>query len=443
MKKYIACLLAVLVLTVQLCQPAFAVGPAAASEAYLVADADTGQVLISANMDVRKNPASITKVMILGLACEKAQGNWNVQLTVSHEAVYSLVGTGSSHIALLENEVVTLEQMLYAAELFSANDAANVLAEYVSADGTIAGGVEAMNAKADQLGLQNTHFTNPHGITDPQHYTTAADMAVILRWALQQPGFEQLFCATGSYTIPPTNLQSEPRYVSLKDYIRLPGKAYAYVPEVIGSKTGYTDDARYTYVCLAQKDGMRLICVTLHGQQRTDKFSDVKTLLNYTFSNFRRVEIPGGKTAKIPVVGGGPELGQLTYTAPVAQLLLHNDLSPHQVTVQLNVPERYVLGQPFEATAVYTVEGMGLQNSSPTAVALQTTGLEEVLQGKVGMALATSADVTPAKSLVLQLAVGVAVGLGLLFAGVKFFGIGRYNRTRSTAKNWQMELRNR
>ena len=111
--------------------------------------------------------------------------------------------------------------------------------------------------------------------------------------------------------------------------------------------------------------------------------------------------------------------------------------------MQLNVPERYVLGQPFEATAVYTVEGMGLQNSSPTAVALQTTGLEEVLQGKVGMALATSADVTPAKSLVLQLAVGVAVGLGLLFAGVKFFGIGRYNRTRSTAKNWQMELRNR
>jgi len=443
LKRYIVCIMAVLLSALLVCPPAFAVGPAAASQAYLVADADTGQVLISSNADARKNPASITKVMILGLACEKAQGDWSTQLTVSHEAVYSLVGTGSSHIALLENEVVTLEQMLYAAELFSANDAANVLAEYVSADGTIAGGVEAMNAKAIQLGLANTHFTNPHGITDAQHYTSAADMMVILRWALQQPGFEQLFCADGSYTIPPTNLQSEPRHVSQKDYIRLPGKDYAYVPEVIGSKTGYTDDARYTYICLAQKDGMRLICVTLHGQQRTDKFNDVKTLLNYCFSNFRRVEIPGGKTAKVPVVGGGPELGQLTYTAPVAQLLLHNDLSPHQVTVQLDLPERYVLGQPFAAAAVYTVEGGGVQDSGQTTLAMQTTGLEEVLQGKAGMALATSADVAPARSVLVQVLIGAAVAAAVLFGALKFFGVGRYNRARSTAKNWQMELRNR
>ena len=102
------------------------------TEAYCIMDADTGLVLEQQNMDEELHPASITKVMTLGLACEKAQGQWeDVKLTVSHEDVHSLYGTDSSHVALQEGEVISLQDLLYAAAMASANDACNVLAEYL------------------------------------------------------------------------------------------------------------------------------------------------------------------------------------------------------------------------------------------------------------------------------------------------------------------------
>ena len=150
-------------------------------------------MLAQQNMDEELHPASITKVMTLGLACQKAQGNWDgVKLTVSHEDVYSLAGTDSSHIALQEGEEVPLQDALYGTMIASANDGANLLAEYFGG-GTIEGGVAAMNAQVEALGLEHTHFANPHGISNDDHYTSCYDMAQILRWALEQPGFETVF----------------------------------------------------------------------------------------------------------------------------------------------------------------------------------------------------------------------------------------------------------
>ena len=166
MKKYLAALLTALLL---LCMAlsAGAVGPAlTATEAYCIIDADTGLVLAQQNMNEELHPASITKVMTLGLACQKAQGNWDgVKLTVSHEDVYSLAGTDSSHIALQEGEEVPLQDALYGTMIASANDGANLLAEYFGG-GTIEGGVAVMNAQVEALGLEHTHFANPHGISN-------------------------------------------------------------------------------------------------------------------------------------------------------------------------------------------------------------------------------------------------------------------------------------
>ncbi len=419
LKKKLICLLAFFALAFSLCTGVFAVGPAAASEAYVVMDADTGQVLLSSNMDVRKNPASITKIMTMGLACQKAQGDWSASLTVSHDAVYSLAGTGSSHIALMEDEQVTLEQMLYAAELVSANDASNVLAEYIG--GSIQGGVDAMNAQAAALGLQNTHFSNPHGLTDSEHYVSAYDMARILYWALQQPGFEELFRADGTYTMPATNLQSEQRYFSQKDYIRLAGKAYAYVPTVVGSKTGYTDEARYTYACLAEKDGVRLICVVLHSQLRTDKFDDVEKLLDYAFTNFHKVEIPAGQqTLQLEVRGGGDPLGRLSLSSPALSMLVYGDRAADEITVTIDAPSAYVLGQDCAAQAVYALDGQGVQESAALTVPLTINGLEALLERNRGLVLPTSGDVEAAGvSLPALLAVAAVclVSLWLLFSG--------------------------
>ena len=232
--------LALLLAAVALALPASAAGPAlAATEAYCIMDAESGLVLAQQNMDEELHPASITKVMTLGLACEKAQGDWSGMVTVSHEDVYSLVGTDSSHIALLEGEQVPLEALLYATMMASANDGANALAEYFGG-GSIADGVAAMNAQAAELGLQHTHFANPHGISDDGHYTSCYDMATILRWALTQPGFEQLFTNNEMYIMQPTNLQPVTRYFSQQDSMRI-GSSMFHEPTILGSKIGYTD----------------------------------------------------------------------------------------------------------------------------------------------------------------------------------------------------------
>ena len=134
----------------------------------------------------------------------------------------------------------------------SANDGANLLAEYFGG-GTIADGVEKMNAKVKELSLAHTHFSNPHGISDEDHYTSCYDMAQILRWALEQPGFEQVFTRNEMYTMDPTNIQPVTRYFSQQDKMRIGSSRY-HITSVKGSKLGYTNTARYSYACLAEQN---------------------------------------------------------------------------------------------------------------------------------------------------------------------------------------------
>ena len=388
MKKFTAALFMLpLVLCTALFAPAAgAVGPdVPATEAYCIIDADTGLVLAQKNMDEELHPASITKVMTLGLACEKAQGQWDgIKLTVSHEDVYSLAGTDSSHIALQEGEEVPLTDALYGTMMASANDGANLLAEYIGG-GTIADGVAAMNAQAAELGLQHTHFANPHGISDDDHYTSCYDMAQILRWALKQPGFETLFTRNEMYTMQPTNAQQEERYFYQQDRMRVQA-SIRYIPTIVGSKIGYTDTARYTYVCLAEQNGVRLICVTMKSQLKTDKYSDVRTLLDYAFANWTQyTEMPSqGITAQLDVKGGGDSLGTVTVTDPGTKLLLADGLTVDNVTVTLELPDAYILGTQPNAYAVYTIAGGTAQESASVRVQANITGLEELLEQNAG-----------------------------------------------------------
>jgi hypothetical protein len=211
-------------------------------------------------------------------------------------------------IALQEGEEVPLTDALYATMMASANDGANLLAEYVG-EGTIADGVAKMNARVEELGLAHTHFANPHGISDEDHYTSCYDMAQILRWALEQPGFEQVFTRNEMYTMQPTNIQPVTRYFSQQDKMRIGSSRY-YISSILGSKLGYTNTARYSYACLAEQNGIRLICVTMQSELSTDKYNDMRTLLDYAFSTFTGyTDLPAqGITAPLSVVGGGGSL---------------------------------------------------------------------------------------------------------------------------------------
>ena len=410
MKKLTAALCVVLLMICVFVPGAAAAGPAlGATRAYCIIDADTGLVLAQQNMNEELHPASITKVMTLGLACEKAQGNWeDTKLTVSHEDVYSLAGTDSSHIALLEGEEVPLTDALYATQMASANDGANLLAEYFGG-GTIADGVEKMNAKVKKLGLAHTHFSNPHGISDEDHYTSCYDMAQILRWALEQPGFEQVFTRNEMYTMDPTNIQPVTRYFSQQDKIRIGSSRY-HITSVKGSKLGYTNTARYSYACLAEQNGVRLICVTMQSELSTDKYNDVRTLLDYAFSTFTGyTDLPArGVTAQLPVMGGGGSLGTVTVSDPGVRLLLADGLTAEDVEVALELPETYLLGTEPEVYAVYTVKGGTKQEKTSVRVEAEVTGLAQLLDGSTGVELEAAKAVKP-KSRVLWL-LGISLG---------------------------------
>ena len=360
MKKLTAALCVVLLMICVFVPGAAAAGPAlGATRAYCIIDADTGLVLAQQNMNEELHPASITKVMTLGLACEKAQGNWDdIKLTVTHEDVYSLAGTDSSHIALREGEEVPLTDALYATQMASANDGANLLAEYVG-EGTIADGVAKMNARVEELGLAHTHFANPHGISDEDHYTSCYDMAQILRWALEQPGFEQVFTRNEMYTMDPTNIQPVTRYFSQQDKMRIGSSRY-YISSILGSKLGYTNTARYSYACLAEQNGVRLICVTMQSE-----------------------------------LSGGGSLGTVTVADPGVRLLLANGLTADDVEVTLELPESYVLGSDPEVYAVYTVHGGEKQESTSVRVDAEISGLPELLENSTGQELEAAKAVKP------------------------------------------------
>ena len=425
MKRHIAVLCAVLLTVLAAFAPgAAAVGPAlTATEAYCIIDADTGLVLAQQNMDEELHPASITKVMTLGLACEKAQGKWeNVKLTVSHEDVYSLAGTDSSHIALQEGEEVPLTDALYATMMASANDGANLLAEYFGG-GSIEGGVAAMNAQVKELGLEHTHFANPHGISDDDHYTSCYDMAQILRWALNQPGFETLFTRNEMYTMAPTNVQPVTRYFHQQDKMRVGSSKY-YISSIQGSKIGYTNIARYSYVCLAEQDGVRLICVTMQSQIKTDKYNDVRTLLDYAFATYHNyTEVPAqGVTAQLEVAGGGAALGTVTVTDPGVRLLLADGLTADDVSVSLELPQQYILGVDPEVWAVYTIHGGTQQESTSVRVAATVTGLEDLLAKSANASLPASRDVEPKKAAIGLLAISIGA---TVLAALAAFGVVR------------------
>ncbi len=391
-------------------------GPSVTCEAYIVMDADTGQVIMEKNADEVLYPASITKIMTLALALEKAQGALDTQLTVSYDAVHQLE-YGSSHIALQEGEVVRLEDILYGTQLESANDGANVLAEYVG--GTIQGGVDAMNAKAAELGLSNTHYMNPHGLHDDDHYTTARDMALITRWALTVPGFEDIFCRTEAWTMEATNKQPQQRVFHCTDWMRISGDYYRTYAK--GSKNGFHDQAQTTFVNYAEQNGVRLVSVELKCQMLEDKFRDACAILDYAFENFSRVEVPAPADAfSLPLVGGGEPLGNVTVQPQSATVLLHKELSTDGILVDYQIPDEYLLGTPFSASVTYSLPENDYQPSALGAASLSVSGVSEVLAASTYV---PASSLEPEKNPVGVAVAAAAVAMALLL-GVRLWRQG-------------------
>ncbi|OUQ59969.1 hypothetical protein B5E58_02450 [Tyzzerella sp. An114] len=251
-------------------------------ESAILMDASTGEILYEKNMHEQLYPASITKLMTVLLAFE--YGKLDETVTFSEEAIFG-IERNSSHIALDVGEQITLEQCLYAILLQSANEASLGVAEHIG--GSKEGFADMMNEKAKELGCQNTHFVNPNGLHDDNHYTSAYDMALIAKEVLKYDKFREII-ATLKYEIPPTNKQPETRYLYAQHQMIKPPSIYVY-EGCEGGKTGFTNQALNTLVTYTKRDDTELIAVVLKDTG-ANTYVDTKTLFDYGFENYETLK---------------------------------------------------------------------------------------------------------------------------------------------------------
>lgn len=260
------------------------IGPETYGEAAIVMEAESGAILYAKNIEGQGYPASITKVLTLLTALEN--GNMEDTITVTQEALDCL-GGGYAHIGLKAGEELTLENILYAVMLASANEAAYSVASSLG-EGYEAF-IEEMNTRMKELGGTRSNFTNTNGVHDDNHYTTAKEMALVTQeLLLNHPEFEQI-CQTLQYTIGPTNLTTESRTFQQKHKMLLESSEY-YDSRVIAGKTGYTDYALNTLITCAKDENLKLIVVNLKTYEGA-LYPDTTNLLNYGFDNFEKISI--------------------------------------------------------------------------------------------------------------------------------------------------------
>ena len=232
-------------------------GEAIQASAGIVMDLDTGAIVYAKNIQRKLYPASITKILTALLTLEHASLDDTITCT---SAVYDL-DDNASNIALQEGEQISVRDALYALMLESANDAANALAVHIS--GSVSAFADLMNQKAQELGCTVSHFANPSGLPNDDHYTCARDFALIAAAAYDNENFRKLI-ATKEYEIKPTNMTADSR-VFANHHKMIQTDSDYYDDVCTGGKTGFTESAWNTLVTFGEKDGKRLVCVLLHG----------------------------------------------------------------------------------------------------------------------------------------------------------------------------------
>ena len=263
--------------------------PSTYSPACILMDQNSGKILYSKNANTKMYPASTTKIMTAILTLENCK--LDEVATASHNAVYS-IPYSYSVATIQEGEELTIEQLLNVLLIPSANDAAVVLAEHIA--GSVEAFAEMMNNKAVEIGCKNTHFVNPNGIHNEDHYSTAYDLALMGQYAMKFDVFRSIVSKT-SYALPATaKYDKEDRlFNTTNDLIK---KNYSSSPRnyyyeyATGAKTGYTDAAKSCIVATATKNDVSLIAVVLHDSTTDEGLSqralDCKALFEYGFNNY-------------------------------------------------------------------------------------------------------------------------------------------------------------
>ena len=317
-------------------------------QAALLVDYNTGNVVYAKNEHQEMYPASLTKIMTALLVLEAVdQGQLSLgdELTASRSAMTTGLDEEGSTAEIQIGEIMTVEEYLTCMLVVSANEACNVLAEAVS--GSVDAFVDAMNEKAAALGCENTHFVNPTGLHDPQHYTTAWDMYLITRAAMEHSDFMRI-CDTGTAHIPATNL-SEERTLHTTNYLidgwRSLGYRNSHAHDI---KTGSTDAAGHCLVSSAMRGSLYFLSVVMGGERltledgeiRTYSFYDTNLLYDWALDNFsyQTVILESEEIQEVPVLLS--DIDHVTvHPAGDTEALLPTALSPEDLERRVEIQE--------------------------------------------------------------------------------------------------------
>lgn len=345
------------------------------STAAVVMEASTNTILYAKNADQALYPSGTVKIMTCLVALENSQLDEQVTMTATG---VSGVTDGGANICAQLDEVFTMEQCLYAIMVGSANDIALQVAEHVG--GSVEAFVETMNNRAKELGCTDTVFTNPTGLPDENQHTTAHDMALIMEAAISNDTFRTIASAS-SYTIPATNVSGGGRALT-SSFTMTNTTDPAYYDACLGGKEGYTEASGSVLACTAEKYGITLMCVVMHGASGVTD-DEAVSLLNYGFDNFGRLEledkdfnrlsggtviVPNGAAEENLITEDTLENGQIIRQyffggTPVGTAVLEDiaeEANTDAVTGQQNMEAAKNFSESHSETPYYIIGGIGL-----------------------------------------------------------------------------------
>ena len=315
----------------------FAIEPTINSGSAILVEESTEKILYEKNAYEKMYPASTTKILTAILVLENC--NLDDMATVSHNAVYSLP---QAYVTtnLREGEQISINDLMYALMLKSANDAAIVLAEHVG--GSLEGFAEMMNKKAQEIGCKNTHFVNPNGMHDDDHYTTDYDLYLMAKYAMQNETFRK-YVTTTTYTLPTTNkyTNNDRICVNTNEFLKKSSKYYN--QNIIGIKTGTTTEAKNCLISAIKNDETTLYSVTLHSETNAERYTETQKLFDYGYNDFDFKNIVEEKKViqNIEVENGNKDTKNLdlyakdTITDYIKTEINMSEITP---TIKLNEP---------------------------------------------------------------------------------------------------------
>lgn len=340
------------------------------AQTALLMDMSSGRVLYSKNLDERVYPASTTKMMTGILALE--MGNMSDNVTATYDALKSIT-LDDSHMGILIGENLTMEQLVNGMMVYSANDAANVIAIHLA--GSMDAFVDIMNQKAQELGMTGTHFVNPCGSHDDNHYTTTRDLAILAKYAMKNEKFREIV-KTPVYKIAPTNKYTTERILSNTNlFLGTSRSTYYYYQPAIGIKTGHTSQAGYCLVSAASHNGIELLsivmnCKNVDTKEQAYSYIDSKALFEFGFDNYKHKPLvsKGDIVSDSKVYEAKDDMRvALTVENDLSALVPGKEADVSEITKTVDMPEQ--INAPIKkgdiiGTVTYSYKGVQIGSSN-------------------------------------------------------------------------------